>query len=59
MTAKVMLVPNPNRSGLIHRVIVIGESDDQKRLTVLDIDALNKNSRLLKRTIMQPRCGER
>jgi hypothetical protein len=49
MTVKVMLAPNPNRSGLIDRVIVIGKSDDQQRLIVLNIDALNKSPQLLKR----------
>ncbi|MGC2416051.1 MAG: hypothetical protein WA459_25570 [Stellaceae bacterium] len=49
MTAKVMLVPNPHRSGAIDRVIVIGKSDDQQRLIVLNIGALDKSPKLLKR----------
>ena len=48
MAAKVMLVPNPNKSGAIDRVIVIGKSEDQQRLRVLNIDALSQNPKLLR-----------
>src|SRR4029453_827499 len=38
-----------HRAGAIDRVIVLGKSEDQTQLRVLNIDALAKNPQLLKR----------
>src|SRR5262245_10359664 len=49
MASKVMLASNPNRSGGIDRVIVIGKSSDPDRVIVLSVDALSRDRNLLKR----------
>lgn len=47
MPVKVMLCPNPNRSMLVDRVIVIGESEDKQSVRVLNVDAIGKDPKLM------------
>lgn len=48
-STRTMLAPNPNGSGSIVRVIVLGKSDDGQWLKVLGIDPISQNPAILKR----------
>jgi hypothetical protein len=45
---KLMTVPNPNRGGMIDRVIVIGETEDKQFVEGLCVDVLDRNPKLPK-----------
>jgi hypothetical protein len=43
METKLMLAPNPRRSGGVDRVIIVGRTDDGSQVSVLSIDELQKD----------------